>query len=293
MLFGAITPGNVLKFAYWEFSGCDCKCWFGSFFPCAEQWSTESLRNAWWCQNSRLPQVAHRLPWPTSSGVRLNTHWAFLPLSLPICSGLRLNNHQAFLLPLSWLAFQLCSFALVSIQQVDGKVISPLSSVPCASLCVPLLFPKDKKNCCPTCERHSFMSWLMGDSLVHWKNKFCYGLNLTTSRPQLLACASCFFHAPSCHSMKCPVVANGILGSYPINKDTHLHSWLPWVIMYNSHNLFITNSLLSQSWQWQGLVYKCFIFSDLMKAKKAKKAKKLSNQICNKTTYQEWLLGHS
>jgi hypothetical protein len=30
-----------------------------------------------------------------------------------------------------------------------------------------------------------------------------------------------------------------------------------------------------------------FIFSDLMKAKKAKKAKKLSNQICNKTTYQE------
>ncbi len=98
----------------------------------------------------------------------------------------------------------------------------------------------------------------MGDSLVHWKNKFCYELNLTTSTPQLLACASCFCHAPSCHSMKCPVLANRILGSYPINKDTHhLHSWLPWIIMHNSHNLFITRSLLSQSWQWQGLVYKC------------------------------------
>lgn len=75
---------------------------------------TESLRNAWWCQNSRLLQVAHRLPWPTSSGVRLNTHQAFLPLSMPIYSGLRLNNHQAFLLPLSWLASQLCSFARVN-----------------------------------------------------------------------------------------------------------------------------------------------------------------------------------
>ncbi len=98
----------------------------------------------------------------------------------------------------------------------------------------------------------------MGDSLVHWKYKFCYALNLTTSTAQLLACASCFCHAPSCHSMKCPVLANCILGRYPINKDTHhLHSWLPWIIMYNSHDLFKTRSLLSQSWQWQGLVYKC------------------------------------